>query len=100
MDAYDLFKRLGSGAKFDFKRFRSDAERLKVNVCNHFRSTCAAFFAMSLVFVTHVFFISTSTLILPRAEASRASDVINMVKTSLFTVKNMMRMCCLGCVGL
>ena len=41
MDAYDLFKRLGSGAKFDFKRFRSDAERLKVNVCNHFRSTCA-----------------------------------------------------------
>ena len=36
---------------------------------------------------------STSTLILPR-------DVINMVKTSLFTVKNMMRMFCLGCVGL
>ena len=30
---------------------------------------------------------STSTLILPRAEASQASDLINMVKTSLFTVK-------------
>ena len=43
---------------------------------------------------------STSTSILHRAEASRASDVINMVKTSLFTVKSMMRMCCLGCVGL
>ena len=42
----------------------------------------------------------TSTVILPRAEVSRASDVINMVKTSLYTVKNMMRMFCLGCVGL
>ncbi|XP_053408363.1 probable ATP-dependent RNA helicase DDX52 isoform X1 [Mercenaria mercenaria] len=28
MDAYDLFRKLGSGAKFDFKRFRSDAEKL------------------------------------------------------------------------
>ena len=31
MDAYDLFRKLGSGAKFDFKRFRGDAERLKVH---------------------------------------------------------------------
>ncbi|XP_017348949.1 probable ATP-dependent RNA helicase DDX52 [Ictalurus punctatus] len=30
MDAVDLFKRLGSGAKFDFKRFGRDAERFKV----------------------------------------------------------------------
>ena len=29
---------------------------------------------------------STSTSILPRASASRASDVINMVKSSVFTV--------------
>ena len=39
---------------------------------------------------------STSTLILPRASASRASDVINMVKSSVFTVKNVVvlsRMC-------
>ncbi|XP_052766131.1 probable ATP-dependent RNA helicase DDX52 [Mya arenaria] len=30
MDAYDLFKKLGAGAKFDFKRFRSDAEKLHI----------------------------------------------------------------------
>ena len=30
MDAFDLFKKLGAGAKFDFKRFRSDAEKLHV----------------------------------------------------------------------
>ena len=30
---------------------------------------------------------STSTLILHKASASRASDVINMVKSSVFTVK-------------
>ena len=38
-----------------------------------------------------------STLILPRASASRASDVINMVKSSVFTVKNMW-LFCLECV--
>ena len=31
MDAFDLFKKLGAGAKFDFKRFRNDAERLHVS---------------------------------------------------------------------
>ncbi|XP_072517973.1 probable ATP-dependent RNA helicase DDX52 [Salminus brasiliensis] len=30
MDAVDLFKRLGAGAKFNFKRFGKDAERFKV----------------------------------------------------------------------
>ncbi|XP_067232317.1 probable ATP-dependent RNA helicase DDX52 [Chanodichthys erythropterus] len=30
MDAFDLFKKLGSGAKFDLKRFSKDAERFKV----------------------------------------------------------------------
>ncbi|KAB5548700.1 hypothetical protein PHYPO_G00058590 [Pangasianodon hypophthalmus] len=30
MDAVELFKRLGAGAKFDFKRFGRDAERFKV----------------------------------------------------------------------
>ena len=30
MDGISLFRRLGVGAKFDFKRFQSDAERLKV----------------------------------------------------------------------
>ncbi|XP_076836054.1 putative ATP-dependent RNA helicase DDX52 [Brachyhypopomus gauderio] len=30
MDAVELFKRLGAGAKFDFKRFGKDAERFKV----------------------------------------------------------------------
>ncbi|ROL50829.1 putative ATP-dependent RNA helicase DDX52 [Anabarilius grahami] len=30
MDAFDLFKKLGSGAKFDLKRFAKDAERFKV----------------------------------------------------------------------
>ncbi|KAI4884287.1 hypothetical protein NFI96_019992 [Prochilodus magdalenae] len=30
MDAVDLFKKLGAGAKFDFKRFGKDAERFKV----------------------------------------------------------------------
>ena len=40
---------------------------------------------------------STSTLILPRASDSRASDVVNMVKNSVFTVKKhvvvLSRMC-------
>ena len=30
MDGLELFRKLGAGAKFNFKRFRSDAERLKV----------------------------------------------------------------------
>lgn len=30
MDAVELFKRLGAGAKFDLKRFGRDAERFKV----------------------------------------------------------------------
>lgn len=30
MDAVDLFRKLGSGAKFDLKRFSKDAERFKV----------------------------------------------------------------------
>ncbi|XP_060115249.1 probable ATP-dependent RNA helicase DDX52 [Heteronotia binoei] len=30
MDAHELFRRLGAGAKFDVKRFRGDAERFKV----------------------------------------------------------------------
>uniref|UniRef100_A0A8C9R2E5 Probable ATP-dependent RNA helicase DDX52 n=1 Tax=Scleropages formosus TaxID=113540 RepID=A0A8C9R2E5_SCLFO len=29
MDAFELFRKLGAGAKFDLKRFRSDAERFK-----------------------------------------------------------------------
>nr|XP_015222817.1 PREDICTED: probable ATP-dependent RNA helicase DDX52 [Lepisosteus oculatus] len=29
MDAYDLFRKLGAGAKFDFKKFGKDAERFK-----------------------------------------------------------------------
>lgn len=30
MDAYDIFKKLASGVKFDKKRFRQDAEKFKV----------------------------------------------------------------------
>ena len=30
MDAFQLFKKLGVGARFNFQRFKSDAERLKV----------------------------------------------------------------------
>uniref|UniRef100_H3AX40 ATP-dependent RNA helicase n=1 Tax=Latimeria chalumnae TaxID=7897 RepID=H3AX40_LATCH len=30
MDAFDLFRKLGAGAKFDFKRFGGDAEKFKV----------------------------------------------------------------------
>lgn len=30
MDAFDLFKKLGSGAKFNLKRFGKDAERFRV----------------------------------------------------------------------
>uniref|UniRef100_A0A8D3DRM5 Probable ATP-dependent RNA helicase DDX52 n=1 Tax=Scophthalmus maximus TaxID=52904 RepID=A0A8D3DRM5_SCOMX len=32
MDAFDLFRKLGAGAKFDLKRFGQDAARFKVNV--------------------------------------------------------------------
>lgn len=32
MDGLDLFRKLGTGAKFNFKRFRNDAERLKACV--------------------------------------------------------------------
>ena len=30
MDAVDLFRKLGAGAKFDLKRFGKDADRFKV----------------------------------------------------------------------
>lgn len=30
MDAFDLFRKLGAGAKFDLKRFGEDAARFKV----------------------------------------------------------------------
>lgn len=32
MDAFDLFRKLGAGAKFDLKRFGQDAARFKVNM--------------------------------------------------------------------
>uniref|UniRef100_A0A673MFJ7 ATP-dependent RNA helicase n=1 Tax=Sinocyclocheilus rhinocerous TaxID=307959 RepID=A0A673MFJ7_9TELE len=35
MDAFDLFRKLGSGAKFDLKRFGKDAERFKVGLKSH-----------------------------------------------------------------
>ena len=31
MDAFELFRKLGAGAKFDLKRFGQDAARFKVN---------------------------------------------------------------------
>ncbi|KAE8623730.1 hypothetical protein XENTR_v10005710 [Xenopus tropicalis] len=34
MDAFDLFRKLGSGAKFDLKRFSGDAEKFKVKKGN------------------------------------------------------------------
>jgi len=30
MDEKDIFRKLAIGAKFDFKRFKTDAEKLKV----------------------------------------------------------------------
>lgn len=30
VDSFDLFKKLGSGARFDLKRFKNDAEKFKV----------------------------------------------------------------------
>lgn len=30
MDSFELFRKLGAGAKFDFKRFAQDAARFKV----------------------------------------------------------------------
>lgn len=32
MDAFDLFRKLGAGAKFDLKRFGQDAARFQVNL--------------------------------------------------------------------
>lgn len=32
MDAFELFRKLGAGAKFDLKRFGQDASRFKVNI--------------------------------------------------------------------
>ena len=31
VDTQDLFRKLGAGAKFDFKRFSHDAEKFKVS---------------------------------------------------------------------
>lgn len=31
MDSFELFRKLGAGAKFDLKRFGQDAARFKVN---------------------------------------------------------------------
>uniref|UniRef100_A0A672HU03 ATP-dependent RNA helicase n=1 Tax=Salarias fasciatus TaxID=181472 RepID=A0A672HU03_SALFA len=39
MDAFELFRKLGAGAKFDLKRFGQDAARFKVNLENLFIST-------------------------------------------------------------
>uniref|UniRef100_A0A3Q3DV27 ATP-dependent RNA helicase n=1 Tax=Hippocampus comes TaxID=109280 RepID=A0A3Q3DV27_HIPCM len=37
MDAFELFRKLGAGAKFDLKRFGQDASRFKVGLlCQHF----------------------------------------------------------------
>ena len=39
VDTYDLFKKLGSGAKFDLKRFKEDAEKFQVsNFLSYFDS--------------------------------------------------------------
>lgn len=35
MDAFDLFKKLSAGTKFDKKRFRSDVEKFKVRYCSY-----------------------------------------------------------------
>lgn len=35
MDAYDIFKTLAAGAKFNLKRFQSDAERFSVSSIIH-----------------------------------------------------------------
>lgn len=32
MDAFELFRKLGAGAKFDLKRFGQDAARFKVKL--------------------------------------------------------------------
>lgn len=32
MDSFELFRKLGAGAKFDLKRFGQDAARFKVNL--------------------------------------------------------------------
>lgn len=34
MDAFELFRKLGAGAKFDLKRFGQDAARFKVHMGN------------------------------------------------------------------
>lgn len=36
MDAYELFRKLGAGAKFDLKRFSQDAARFKVSLHVYF----------------------------------------------------------------
>lgn len=38
MDAFDLFRKLGAGAKFDLKRFGQDAARFKVKSAVIYRS--------------------------------------------------------------
>ncbi len=35
MDAADLFKKIGFGAKFNLKRFQHDAEKLRIPLQNH-----------------------------------------------------------------
>uniref|UniRef100_A0A8B9KIX8 Probable ATP-dependent RNA helicase DDX52 n=1 Tax=Astyanax mexicanus TaxID=7994 RepID=A0A8B9KIX8_ASTMX len=44
MDAVDLFKRLGAGAKFNFKRFGKDADRFKVRAVGRFNVRELEFF--------------------------------------------------------
>ena len=52
MDAYDLFRKLGSGAKFDFKRFRSDAEKLHVTLLEYFSLLLIFYYGLNLVNTT------------------------------------------------
>ncbi|KAA0720319.1 putative ATP-dependent RNA helicase DDX52 [Triplophysa tibetana] len=52
MDAFDLFRKLGAGAKFNLKRFAKDAERFKV---------CNSVFDVSIYQLAGVSFFGTET---------------------------------------
>lgn len=55
MDAYDIFKKLASGVKFDKKRFRQDAEKFKVTTV-YFRRLFLRYVLLHFYIILYVMF--------------------------------------------
>ena len=67
VDTQDLFRKLGAGAKFDFKRFSHDAEKFKVSffptVVNIYKCECPLFLCSSSIVLFYCLCLSQKAII-------------------------------------